>query len=118
MAKRVNIELVDDFDPTKTADQTVEFALDGVTYAMDLSNENADKFRDELDKWIMVARKEGGRRRGRRPATTTTATTPANGNAGLPLADIRAWAKKNGHTVATRGRVSAQIVREYNAAHS
>ncbi|WP_252920646.1 Lsr2 dimerization domain-containing protein, partial [Mycolicibacterium smegmatis] len=37
MAKKVTVTLVDDFDGEATADETVEFGLDGVTYEIDLS---------------------------------------------------------------------------------
>lgn len=44
MAKKVTVTLVDDFDGSGAADETVEFGLDGVTYEIDLSTKNATKF--------------------------------------------------------------------------
>ena len=43
MAKKVTVTLVDDFDGEGSADETVEFSLDGVSYEIDLSSKNADK---------------------------------------------------------------------------
>ena len=48
MAKKVTVTLVDDFDGEAAADETVEFALDGVSYEIDLSAKNATKLRNDL----------------------------------------------------------------------
>lgn len=48
MAKKVTVTLVDDFDGSGAADETVEFGLDGVTYEIDLSTKNATKLRGDL----------------------------------------------------------------------
>ena len=61
MAQRVQVLLVDDIDGGD-ASETVSFALDGVTYEIDLSESNAAKFRDDLASWIGHARRSGGRR--------------------------------------------------------
>lgn len=45
MAKRVQVLLVDDLDHTTPADETVSFALDGVSYSIDLSADNAARLR-------------------------------------------------------------------------
>lgn len=67
MAQRVRVDLVDDVDGSP-AEESVNFALDGVNYVIDLSAENASKLRDALSLWVDHARRTGGRRtRGRRP---------------------------------------------------
>lgn len=65
MAKKVTVTLVDDFDGSGAADETVEFGLDGVTYEIDLSTKNATKLRGDLKQWVAAGRRVGGRRRGR-----------------------------------------------------
>ena len=45
MARKVTVTLVDDVDDTQTADETVEFGLDGVTYEIDLNEEHAAALR-------------------------------------------------------------------------
>ena len=65
MAKKVTVTLVDDFDGEGAADETVEFALDGVSYEIDLSSKNAQKLRNDLKQWVEAGRRVGGRRRGR-----------------------------------------------------
>ena len=64
MAKKVTVTLVDDFDGEGTADETVEFGLDGVTYEIDLSSKNAAKLRNDLKQWVEAGRRATARRRG------------------------------------------------------
>ena len=53
--------LVDDVDGGDAA-ETVTFALDGVTYEIDLSDTNAQKLRDDLATWSGHARRTGPHR--------------------------------------------------------
>jgi hypothetical protein len=113
MAQRVNVILVDDIDGSDAA-ETVTFGLDGVQYEIDLSTENADKFRDVLAPYVGHARRSGGRRR------ASGGGGRANGSAsrsGASAADVRAWARDNGWDVPDRGRVSAEVREAYDAAH-
>jgi len=115
MAKKVTVTLVDDFDGQGPADETVEFALDGVSYEIDLSAKNAQKLRDELKHWIDSGRRVGGRRRGRPSAPS------ARGRGSIDReqsAAIREWASRNGHKVSTRGRIPADIIEAFHAATS
>ena len=107
MAQRVRVDLVDDIDGS-AAEQSVEFALDGVSYVIDLSTENAAELRETLAKWTKSARRTGGRHsRGRRAAAV-----------GGPSAnDIRRWARQQGMEVSDRGRVSNEVREAYAAAH-
>ena len=59
MAQRVRVDLVDDVDGSP-AEESVNFALDGVNYVIDLSAENASKLRDALSLWVDHARRTGG----------------------------------------------------------
>jgi hypothetical protein len=109
MAQRVNVVLVDDIDG-KDAEETVSFALDGVDYEIDLSDQHAGELRNALSLYIGHARRTGGRRKsGRR------SSAPAE--AGTSAADIRAWARENGWDVPERGRVSADVREAYAAAN-
>ena len=65
MAKKVTVTLVDDFDGEGSADETVEFGLDGVSYEIDLSSKNATKLRNDMKQWVEAGRRVGGRRRAR-----------------------------------------------------
>ncbi|TXH09154.1 MAG: Lsr2 family protein, partial [Spirochaetes bacterium] len=57
MARRVTTELIDDTDTSKIADETVEFALDGKGYSIDLTSKNAAELREQLAYWIEHARR-------------------------------------------------------------
>ena len=115
MAQRVNVVLVDDIDGSEAA-ETVTFGLDGVQYEIDLSTENADKFRDVLAPYVGHARRSGGRRRGA-GGGRSNGSAAASSRSGASAADIRAWARENGWDVPERGRVSSEVREAYDAAH-
>ncbi len=106
MAQRVQVILVDDLDGGE-ATETVEFALDGVTYEVDLSDANAAKLRDDMAQWVGIARRSGGRRQTRRRGTG------ASGASREELARMRQWGRENGFKVSDRGRVSKELQEAY-----
>ncbi|MDP9220309.1 MAG: Lsr2 family protein [Actinomycetota bacterium] len=104
MAQHVQVVLVDDLDGGKAA-ETVSFALDGVSYEIDLSAKNAAKLRDALASWVGHSRRAGGRRGGGRARA-------ARGGGG-DLTAMREWGRKNGFKVSDRGRISAELQAAY-----
>ncbi|GAA1086541.1 histone-like nucleoid-structuring protein Lsr2 [Tsukamurella spumae] len=114
MARKVTVTLVDDVDDTQTADETVEFGLDGVTYEIDLSSKNAAKLRGSLDEWVANARRAGGRKRGARSISAPRGRTPIDRS---QSAAIRDWARKSGLKVNDRGRISQDVIDAYNEAN-
>lgn len=120
MAQKTQVTLIDDIDGSQ-ADETLRFSLGRDTYEIDLSKSNAKKLRDALSSYVSAGRRVGGGRG--RPATRATATrsrgrgrAAASSGSASP-ADIRAWAKSRGIKVNERGRISADIVAKYDAAH-
>ena len=109
MAQRVEYKLVDDVDGG-TAVETVSFSLDGVSYEIDLTAANAKKLRNDLAAWVGHARRSGGRKSSRKGG--------AAGQRRSDLSAVRQWARKNGHQVSDRGRISAGILAAYDKAHS
>ena len=109
MAQRVNVVLVDDIDGND-ASETVSFALDGVDYEIDLSDEHAAQLREALALYIGHGRRTGGRRRSGRRSSAAPEGGPS-------AADIRAWAREHGYEVPERGRVSAEVREAYAAAN-
>jgi hypothetical protein len=83
VAQKVVTRLVDDLDGESGDDiETVTFALDGVTYEIDLSAEHATCLRDELGEFVTSAYRVGGRiKRGRAQATPHPAGSVAARNA-------------------------------------
>ena len=112
MALKEITQYFDDIDQTPLTENevnVVRFGLGGNSYVMDLSEENARRFREMLEPYVQVARRE-------RMTTTTRrrgTTTPRNSRA----AQIRQWAQEQGKEVADRGKIPAEIVEAYNAAH-
>lgn len=117
MAQRVQVILVDDVSGGE-ATETVEFAMDGVSYEIDLSDENAAKLRDALAPWIAGARRSGGRRQARRRSSSSSSSS-SSGASGTreELAKMREWGRENGYKVSDRGRVSQELQEAYAAAH-
>lgn len=108
MARKVQIVLEDDINGG-IADETVTFALDGTTYEIDLSSSNADELRRALSPYTRAGRKVT-KSRTRRPAPGAGGGTGKSG-------EVRAWARANGIPVSARGRVGADVVAQYEAAH-
>ncbi len=115
MAQRVEIVLTDDVD-NGPADQTVNFALDGVEYEIDLSDENAEKLRADLAVWVGHARRSGGRRKRGGGGGASGSSRSSASRAGAT--EVRAWAAENGMEVASRGRVPTEVREAYERAHA
>jgi hypothetical protein len=111
MAQKVNIILVDDLDGG-SADENVKFGLDGANYEIDLSAANAAELRSSLERFIGAARKASGG-----SARTARTKAPAGGRS-HDSAQIRQWARENGYTVNSRGRIQAEIQEAYQKANS
>lgn len=107
MAQRIEILLVDDVDGSKAVD-TVTFALDGVTYEIDLNEAHAEELRAAVQAWASKARRTGGRRNASPGSSSSTSSHRS---------DIRVWARANGHAVGEKGRISRSIQEAYAAAH-
>ena len=112
MAQRVNVVLVDDLDGSDAV-ETVSFALDGVDYEIDLSEQHAGELRNALSLYIGHGRRTGGRRR-KSPSGGSAKSSAAGGPS---PSEIRAWARENGWDVPERGRVAADVREAYAAAH-
>lgn len=110
MVQRTILVLEDDLDGGEAV-ETVSFALDGVSYEIDVNESNATKLRDALAMWVGHARRTGGR------ARTGSAGRSSRGQR-TQGANIRAWAQGQGIKVSERGRVSKEIVEAYEAAHA
>lgn len=114
MAQKVQVILVDDIDGGD-ATETVSFALDGVSYEIDLNDDNAAALRDALSTWVGHARRVGGRSSaGRKTARRSSGSGSAKGT---DTAAVREWARTNGFKVSERGRISAEVMEAYAKAN-
>jgi hypothetical protein len=110
VAQKTVLELVDDLDGGE-ADETVTFALDGVEFVIDLSEENAARLRDTLAEFVGHARRTGGRKQRGKVA-------PAATNGKPDTQAVREWARSQGEEVAERGRVPQALLIKFQEAHS
>lgn len=108
MARNVAVVVTDDIDGSPDA-ETVIFSLDGTSYEIDLSKANRGKFAAAVAPYV-----EAGRRisRGRSRPGSNRPSAPR-----VDRAAIRAWATDHGLTVSQRGRISAEVLRQYEAAN-
>ena len=119
MAQR--IVLVDDLDGTDGA-ETVGFALDGVSYEIDLNDKNATRFRESFAEYVQHARRTAGRST-RKVGTSNGAAVPSvNGrkrkkSSSADTKTVRAWAGEQGLEMSGRGRIPQHIEEAYAAAH-
>ena len=112
MAQKTIVELIDDLDGG-TADESITFGLDGVEYAVDLSEGNAKRLRAALEPYVAGARRAGGRkpRSAVRSAAKTTSGDREQNQA------IREWARQEGHEVSDRGRLPQSLIVKFQEAH-
>ena len=121
MAKRQVVEMTDDLDGKAIPagqGETVIFGLEGKEYEIDLSAKNAAKLRDSLAQYVGAARKVGGGTagRGRGSRRSSGSATPTRPDKEQTRA-IREWAQSQGYEVSARGRIPANIMAAYEAAH-
>ena len=123
MAQHTTIALVDDIDGTKGS-ETIQFGIDGQHFEIDLNAKNAKALRKALADFTAAARPvHGAASTPDRTATSTrTKRTASKASATRSSSDItsaiRTWANDNGFEVAARGRISADVRAQYEAANS
>lgn len=105
MAQRIQVIKTDDLDPTAEATQTVDFGLDGTDYEIDLTDANARRLRDALAEFVTAGRRAGKPSKPARPHVRRLHPEDAR--------DIRVWVRKNGGTVADRGRIAERFIDAY-----
>jgi hypothetical protein len=110
MAQKVVVELIDDLDGGK-AEETVTFGLDGRSYNIDLSGRNAKALRKAMAPFLGSARKVGA------PKQSRTGGRKATVRSGPSTQEVREWARSSGMQIADRGRVPADVIAQYQAAH-
>ncbi|OXM57048.1 nucleoid-associated protein Lsr2 [Amycolatopsis thailandensis] len=116
MATKKSVITVDDIDGTPAV-VTKKFNLDGVDYRIDLDQENADFLDEFLAPYVASARRVGGRRSQPQDTGTKEKAAPQKktdtSDELPPNRVIRDWARKNGHNVSDRGRLSDQVIKKY-----
>lgn len=108
MARSVSVVTTDDLDGSSDA-QTVSFGLGGVNYEIDLGPANRGRLTETFAPFVAAARKARGAGR-RSSGRAASAASPDR-------AAVRAWAREAGLNVSERGRISAEVLRQYEVAH-
>jgi hypothetical protein len=109
LARLLVTHLVEDID-SDSATETVAFSYRGADYEIDLSEKSAAALDEVLAPYLANARRVGTK-----PAAPRRAAAKSSVPAGPR--EVRAWAKNHGIEVSDRGRISADVMRQYQAAH-
>lgn len=121
MARKVQVLLVDDLDGSElgTNGETVAFGMGGERYEIDLSPQNAEKFRTVLGEYVSAARNVTRTGGGTSTRTRRNSTGGRAGRTGLDREQsnaVRMWARSNGWPkLADRGRIPTEVVEAFNA---
>lgn len=106
MARQILHKLIDDIDGTELpvgGGEPITFGVDGATYEIDLSDENAKALRAAIAPYLNAARRTASTRAIRRRGTAPN------------LEEVRAWARENDFAVSARGRVPVAVLAAYHA---
>lgn len=112
MAQKVITEFIDDIDGS-VAERTFTFAVDGTNYEIDLSSDNIKEFNEAIAGFVESARK-APRSAGRK--ARSVGVKPGSNRE--HLAAVRAWLRQQGEKVNDRGRIAADLMAKFDAAHS
>jgi hypothetical protein len=107
MAKTVSVVISDDLDGSPDA-ETVSFGFDGHSYEIDLGKKNLAKLEKSLQPFMEAGRKTAARKAAKAPRGTGSR---------VDRAAVRTWAAGQGLKVSERGRISAEVMSKYEAAH-
>ena len=121
MAQKVEVKYVCDLHEGEVeAVEAVPFGLDGSSYELDACEEHAAAMRDAFAPYVGAARRtdRGSAPSGPRKGPRGT-SRPASSGAGdrEQVQAKREWARAHGFAVSDRGRLSAEVLQAYDAAH-
>lgn len=111
MAQIMTVSLDDDLDPAQAADETLVFEIDGERYEIDLSKEHAGELRASLYPYKVAGRRVHPVPRARSGAGRSRASRASS-------SAVRKWARERGLPVNSRGRIPAEITRQYEEGRS
>lgn len=125
MSQKTTVTLHDDFDESTNGVRTVNFAVDGHAYEIDLSAKHLREFEKAMKPYVEHARKV------RKTTAKTTAkaaakvgpakrhTSTVRASSAQPAArEVREWAATQGIEVPAKGRVPASVMEQFVGAAS
>lgn len=112
MASIQTVTITDDIDGSTDDVLTCAFGLGEAQFEIDLSADHRVALENFLATYIEHARPV----RGGKPSRQRKNGAAPRGDRDK-TAEIRAWARENGHGVSERGRIPHVVIEAYNAAH-
>jgi hypothetical protein len=106
MAQQTTVRLTDDIDGSEAV-EAVTFGLRGVQYEIDLGAKNVAALEKALSRFVAAGRPV-------KPASSRR--TARSGHTNGDVGEIREWARANGYSVSSRGRIPAEVRSAYEAA--
>ncbi len=107
---------VDDFDGHDGEDVAKrDFEVAGVTYTIDLGDENFKKLQEVLEALWPYLEKAAKVKQAGRPRKTTAEGPPRL--QGYSNTDVREWASQEGVEVSSRGKIGDEVYEQFIAAH-
>lgn len=113
MAQKVITEFIDDIDGSE-AERTFTFAVDGTNYEIDLSTDNIKEFNEAIAGFVESARRVKASGSGYKARAGSGGVKRSREH----LAAVRAWLRQQGHQVNDRGRIAADLMAKFDAAHA
>jgi Lsr2 len=106
--------LTDDIDGSEDDVSTIQFALDGTTFEIDLSATNDERLREKLARFIDAATPF---KQPKAPPVKPVTKAVSVASTKEQTQAIRDWAKAAGLAVSGRGRIAKTIQDAFEAAH-
>jgi len=116
MAQRVLL-VCDLHDDDRPGAETVTFAIDGVSFDIDVCAEHAAALRDAMAPFVGAGRRASGASGFGGGGTRRRATRVGGAPDRQRTQEIREWARAHGHTVSDRGRIPVRLIEQFDAAH-
>ena len=113
----IQTRLVDDFDGTPDGVRSYSFALDGITYTIDLSENNVARLRAALAPFIAAGRRAAKPSGGKSGSSKHTQTSDATDNATVRSWWNTAWQTHQLPAPTSHGRVPAAVIAAYRRHH-
>lgn len=115
MAQKVQTTVVCDLHDDEVEGSSVTFAVGGRNYELDLCDEHKAEFDDSLATYVGAARSTASRN-GKNGTSKSRSRSNGSRSKG-DRKDVREWARANGHDIGERGRIPAEVMDAYEAAH-
>lgn len=95
---------------------TVTFTVEGKSYECELCEPHLAEFHEAMEDWSSHSRPTRAARASQ-SASSRAGRRRSGPSGGPPPSEVRAWARSQGLEVSTRGRVPAELLAAFEAAH-